>query len=134
MTFSDPEAAISSQGQSSLTDLWSCRSGLGTRTATRRSASPGACANATAFGTNLSARERTAQRKDTEMKQYDVFESEGGFRVAGKVYLDMPVMSESPWYKHRSSANRAAKRMRERDEQWLYDHWDEYEKQKKGTK
>ena len=32
------------------------------------------------------------------MKPYDVFKSEGGYRVALSVYLGGPVMGNSPWF------------------------------------
>ena len=49
------------------------------------------------------------------MELYDVFKSEGGFRVAGAVYNDCPVMDRSPWFETREEADEAAKEMRFRD-------------------
>lgn len=45
------------------------------------------------------------------MKQYDIFESEGGYRVAGDIHAGGPVMSASPWRKTRRGAEALRRKM-----------------------
>ena len=45
------------------------------------------------------------------MKQYDIFESEGGYRVAGDIHAGGPVMRLSPWRKTRRGAEALRKKM-----------------------
>lgn len=45
------------------------------------------------------------------MKQYDIFESEGGYRVAGDIHAGGPVMRLSPWRKTRREAEALRKKM-----------------------
>ena len=44
------------------------------------------------------------------MKQYDIFESEGGYRVAGALHAGWPVMRLSPWRKTRRGAEALRKK------------------------
>ena len=49
------------------------------------------------------------------MRQYDVYKSEGGYRVACDTYLDCPVTDSSPWFKTKSEAEAYRdKRIKER--------------------
>jgi len=50
------------------------------------------------------------------MKMYEVFKSEGGYRVAGDIYLDGPVIDSSPWRKTEAEAKKLAKKMKRRAE------------------
>ena len=43
------------------------------------------------------------------MEKFDVFASEGGYRYAGSVYLGGPVINQSPWFKTKGAAEKAAK-------------------------
>jgi hypothetical protein len=49
------------------------------------------------------------------MNRFEIFPSEGGFRVAGGVYYGNPVMSCSPWRKTRKAAERVQKELIRRD-------------------
>jgi len=40
------------------------------------------------------------------MEKYDVFTSEGGYRVAIGIYLDSPVMDTCPWFKDHETAEK----------------------------
>lgn len=42
------------------------------------------------------------------MKVYDVFASEGGYRFAGSIWADGPVMDQSPWFETMEAAILAA--------------------------
>lgn len=42
------------------------------------------------------------------MEKYEVFKSEGGFRVCLGVYLNSPVISRSPWFETEEQADRFA--------------------------
>lgn len=46
------------------------------------------------------------------MNQYDIFASEGGFRVCGGTYLGDPVIDASPWYPSIEEAEKGARKMR----------------------
>lgn len=39
------------------------------------------------------------------MKKYEIFKSEGGYRVCLRTYLDSPVISNSPWFETKEQAN-----------------------------
>lgn len=49
------------------------------------------------------------------MKKYDIFKSEGGYRVCGAVYLDEPILDLSPWFETTEEAEEAAKAMEFKD-------------------
>lgn len=38
------------------------------------------------------------------MKKYEIYRSEGGFRVAANVYLGCPVVGSSPWFANKGLA------------------------------
>ena len=38
------------------------------------------------------------------MKRYDIYKSEGGYRVAAYVYHDGPVVGASPWFSDKAKA------------------------------
>lgn len=46
------------------------------------------------------------------MNQYDIFASEGGFRVCGGTYLGSPVIDASPWFPSIEAAEKGARKMR----------------------
>lgn len=46
------------------------------------------------------------------MNEYDIFKSEGGYRVCGATCCDGPVIDASPWFKTRQEAEQAARDMR----------------------
>ena len=48
----------------------------------------------------------------TKMKLYEIFISEGGVRVAGKIVNGSPVISESPWFASRVHAKKYADKMK----------------------
>jgi hypothetical protein len=41
------------------------------------------------------------------MERYDIFKSEGGYRVAKAVYNDGPVLDKCPWYPTQKKAEKA---------------------------
>ena len=49
------------------------------------------------------------------MTQYEVFKSEGGYRVAGEIVNGGPVMKKSPWYATKKSAICAANNMKRKN-------------------
>ena len=49
------------------------------------------------------------------MKVYDIFASEGGFRVCGAVWAGGPVISASPWFKTREEAEVGVRKMKQKD-------------------
>lgn len=54
------------------------------------------------------------------MKLYEVFASEGGYRYAGAIWADGPVIDQSPWFETKDEAEEAAEKARARGER-LYD-------------
>jgi hypothetical protein len=54
------------------------------------------------------------------MKQYDVFQSEGGYRYAGQVCNcgNPPVMSSSPWFETELEAKKASYRKQKEITDW----------------
>lgn len=46
------------------------------------------------------------------MKLYDVFKSEGGYRVCCGLWNDNPIIAQCPWYETESLARGAAQRIR----------------------
>lgn len=52
------------------------------------------------------------------MKRYEVYRSEGGFRVARECWLGCPVVKSSPWFPNRGLA--VAWRNREAENDWNY--------------
>lgn len=46
------------------------------------------------------------------MKLYEVFRSEGGYRVCGGLWNDNPIMDQCPWYETESLARDAAQSIR----------------------
>lgn len=48
------------------------------------------------------------------MKVYDVFASEGGYRVCGAVWAGCPVIDSSPWFATREEAENEVERMKSR--------------------
>ncbi|MDR0469430.1 MAG: hypothetical protein LBH09_05600 [Peptococcaceae bacterium] len=61
---------------------------------------------------------RKTKRKDESdtAAQFDIYESDGGFRIAYDVYLDEPVTESSPWFKTRESAEKHVALYKEREE------------------
>jgi len=61
------------------------------------------------------------------MERFDVFRSEGGWRVALSVVGENPVMDNSPWFETERAAKAfSAKKYRESDaesDQWARDHF-----------
>jgi len=49
------------------------------------------------------------------MQRLDIFKSEGGFRIAGAVYNDSPVMDYSPWFETLAAAEKAKQQMIDKD-------------------
>ena len=49
------------------------------------------------------------------MKKYEVFRSEGGYRVAGEICNGGPVMKKSPWYATKKAATCVSSNMRRHD-------------------
>lgn len=49
------------------------------------------------------------------MNKYDVFKSEGGFRVCGGVWAGGPIMAQSPWFATQAEAEAESMKMKERD-------------------
>lgn len=49
------------------------------------------------------------------MKLYDVFKSEGGYRVCCGLWNDNPIIAQCPWYETESLARDAARRIRYKD-------------------
>lgn len=49
------------------------------------------------------------------MSKYEVFKSEGGYRVCGSVCNGGPVMNCSPWYHTKRAATCAANNMRRKN-------------------
>lgn len=49
------------------------------------------------------------------MKTYDIFISEGGYRVCGATWNDGPIMENSPWFETEEEAKAAAQEMRFKD-------------------
>lgn len=45
------------------------------------------------------------------MQLFDVFKSEGGFRVCGALWAGGPVISSSPWFATREQAEASAQKM-----------------------
>jgi hypothetical protein len=68
--------------------------------------------------------DRQQQQEGGRMKQYQVFESEGGYRFAGSIWAGGPVLDSSPWYETKAEANAASDAQRERDAQWLQEEMD----------
>lgn len=50
------------------------------------------------------------------MEKYEVFKSEGGYRVCGAVWNNSPVMDKSPWYETKDGAESAAREIKFKDE------------------
>lgn len=55
------------------------------------------------------------------MKQYEVFRSEGGYRYAGAICANGPILDSSPWFKTEKEAKAASDAQRARDKKWLQD-------------
>lgn len=49
------------------------------------------------------------------MKKYDIFKSEGGFRVCGSVWNGEPVIDVSPWFPTIEQAEERARKMKDED-------------------
>lgn len=49
------------------------------------------------------------------MKLYEIFKSEGGYRVCCGLWNDNPIMDQSPWYETESLARDAAQSIRYKD-------------------
>lgn len=49
------------------------------------------------------------------MKKYEVFQSEGGYRVARQIVNGGPVMNQSPWYETKRAATCAANNFKKRN-------------------
>lgn len=50
------------------------------------------------------------------MKLFEIFPSEGGYRVAGEIVNGGPVMNKSKWYATKRAAQCAANNMKRRKE------------------
>ena len=51
------------------------------------------------------------------MEKFDVFASEGGYRYAGRIYLESPVIDQSPWFTTKAKAEKAAKAANKAEQQ-----------------
>lgn len=63
------------------------------------------------------------------MEIYDIFKSEGGYRVCGAVWGDGPIMKYSPWFETMEEAQAEVQKMRfEEDvhDVGFYDGWSLY--------
>lgn len=49
------------------------------------------------------------------MKMYDIFASEGGYRVCGGLWGDDPIINQCPWFTTREEAEIGARKMKEED-------------------
>lgn len=49
------------------------------------------------------------------MKVYDVFRSEGGYRVCGAIWAGGPVIDSSPWFPTREEAEEGVQKMKQED-------------------
>ena len=54
------------------------------------------------------------------MKQYDIYKSDGGYRVARGMLLGYPLKGASPWFRNRGLAAAWRKRAVENDWNYLY--------------
>lgn len=51
------------------------------------------------------------------MEMYEIFKSEGGYRVCGGVWCGGPIMKKSPYFRTLEEAKKAAVSMRKKDEE-----------------
>lgn len=52
--------------------------------------------------------------KEEEMKVFDIFKSEGGYRVCGDIWNGAPVLAQSPWFKTLVEAEKGRDAMKAR--------------------
>ena len=52
------------------------------------------------------------------MKLYEIFKSEGGYRFAGALWADDPILSSCPWFAKKEQATRAAKQCVAANDYW----------------
>lgn len=47
---------------------------------------------------------RGITERNEKMERYEIYKSEGGYRVAANVYLNCPVVGSSPWFDDKEKA------------------------------
>ena len=50
------------------------------------------------------------------MKRYEIFASEGGYRIARALWGDSPIIRQCPWYATKAEAEKELEKIRKEDE------------------